>query len=57
MLQSFAMEMSHTMPILTEGGCGEARYGAGHEEVCDLPQSEQSCWVIPLVHLFLDHSL
>lgn len=57
MLQSFAVEMSHTMPILTEGGCGEARYGAGHEEVCDLPQSEQSCWVIPLVHLFLDHSL
>lgn len=49
--------MSRTMVTLTEGGGGEAGYGAGHEEVCDLPQSEQLCGVVPLVHLFLDQSL
>lgn len=44
------------MVILTEGGGGETGYGAGHEEVGNLPQSEQSSGVVPLVHLFLDQS-
>lgn len=57
MLQCVSVETSRTMLILTEGGGGESGDGAGHEEVCDLPQSEQSCRVIPLVHLLLDHSL
>lgn len=48
--------LSCTMAILTEGGGGETGYGAGHEEVGNLPQSEQSSGVVPLVHLFLDQS-
>ena len=37
------MEMGHDdglyqLQALTEGGCGEAGDGTGHEEVCNLPQ-------------------
>ncbi len=52
-----SVDEPHYGVILTEGGGGEAGYGAGHEEVCDLLQGEQSCGVVPLVHLFLDQSL
>lgn len=42
---------------LTEGGGAEAGHGAGHEEVCDLPQGQQARRVVALPLLLLDQTL
>lgn len=43
--------------ILTEGGGVEASHWAGHEEVSDLSEGQQACWVVPLPLLLLDQTL
>lgn len=42
--------------VLTEGGGVEACHWAGHEEVSDLSEGQQACWVVPLPLLLLDQA-